>query len=132
FVSNGGACPLDFSPAGAGVAVYDFRQLAQDVTMIGRTRVTVPHTGTGSGLQLNARLYELLPSGEQVLVDRGGVRVTQADATTTFDLNGNAWRFRAGDRLRIELAQDDAPYVKRSTQASSMTLGGVTLRVPIR
>jgi predicted acyl esterase len=132
FVANGGRCPVDSSPAGPGVAVYDFPELAQDVTMIGRTRATVPHTGTGTGVQLNARLYELLPTGEQVLVDRGGARVTQPNATTSFDLNGNAWRFRTGDRLRIELAQDDAPYVKRSTQPSTLTLGGVTLQVPIR
>jgi hypothetical protein len=132
FAANGGRCPVDSSPAGDGVAVYDFPELAQDMTMIGRTRVTVPHTGAGTGLQLNARLYELLASGEQVLVDRGGARVTEPNATTSFDLNGNAWRFPAGDRLRIELAQDDAPYVKRSTQASSLTLGGVTLRMPIR
>jgi dienelactone hydrolase len=132
FIANGGRCPVDSSPAGPGVAVYDFPELAQAVTMIGRPRVTVPHTGVGTGVQLNARLYELMPSGEQVLVDRGGARVTQPNATTSFDLNGNAWRFRAGDRLRIELAQDDAPYVKRSTQASSLTLGGVTLRIPVR
>jgi predicted acyl esterase len=56
----------------------------------------------------------------------------QPNATTTFDLNGNAWRFRAGDKLRIELAQDDAPYIKRSTQPSSLTLAGVTLQLPIR
>jgi dienelactone hydrolase len=132
FAGNGGSCPVDTSPAGPGVAVYDFPALTQDVTMIGRTRVTVRHTGTGSGVQLNARLYELLPSGEQVLVDRGGARVVQLNATTIFDLNGNGWRFRKGDRLRIELAQDDAPYVKRSTQASSLTLRGVTLQMPIR
>jgi hypothetical protein len=131
-VDNGARCPVDSSPAGAGVAVYDFPKLAHDTTMIGRARVTVPHTGAGAGLQLNARLYELLPSGDQVLVDRGGVRVTEPNATTTFDLNGNAWRFRAQDRLRIEIAQDDAPYVKRSTQASSLTLTGATLQVPVR
>jgi hypothetical protein len=51
---------------------------------------------------------------------------------TTFDLNGNAWRFKSGDRLRIELAQDDAPYVKASTQPSALTLPGVTLQLPVR
>jgi X-Pro dipeptidyl-peptidase C-terminal non-catalytic domain/Prolyl oligopeptidase family len=132
FAANGGNCPVDSTPAGAGVAVYDFPTLAQDLTLIGRTRVTVPHTGAGNGIQLNARLYEVLPSGQQVLVDRGGTRETQPNTTTTFDLNGNAWRFRTGDKLRIELAQDDAPYVKRSTQPSSLTLAGVTLQLPIR
>jgi hypothetical protein len=132
FAANGGNCPVDSTPAGPGVAVYDFPGLAQDVTMVGRTRVTVAHTGTGSGIQLNARLYEVLPGGDQVLVDRGGARVVQPAGTSLFDLNGNAWRFHKGSKLRIELAQDDAPYVKRSTQPSSLTLAGVTLRVPVR
>jgi dienelactone hydrolase len=132
FIDNAGNCPVDSVPAGEGVAVYDLPQLQQDVTMIGRTRVTVPHTGTGNGLQLNARLYEVLPGGNQVLVDRGGIRVGEAIGVSTFDLNGNAWRFRSGDRLRIELTQDDAPYVKRSSQPSTLTLAGVTLQIPIR
>jgi predicted acyl esterase len=60
------------------------------------------------------------------------VRVVDPNATNTFDLNGNAWRFGKGDRLRIELAQDDAPYVKRSSQPSTLTLAGATLQVPVR
>src|SRR5439155_7784294 len=39
FISNGGRCPVDTTPAGPGVAVYDFARLAHDVVMIGRTRV---------------------------------------------------------------------------------------------
>jgi predicted acyl esterase len=58
--------------------------------------------------------------------------VVQPDATTSFDLNGNAWRFQKGHGLRIELAQDDSPYVKRSTQPSTLTLTGVTLGLPVR
>jgi hypothetical protein len=131
-VANGARCPVDSSPAGPGVAVYDLPALARRTLTIGRPRVTVVHTGSGNGIQLNARLYELLSNGDQVLVDRGGVRVVQANATTTFDLNGNAWRFQKGDRLRLELAQDDAPYVKRSTQPSTLTLSSVTLQLPVR
>ena len=104
-----------------------------DVTMIGRARVTVPYTASAAnGLQLNARLYEVLADGSAVLVDRGGVRLVQQGGTAVFDLNGNAWRFANGDRLRIELAQDDDPYVARSNQSSAMTLAGVTLELPVR
>jgi hypothetical protein len=132
FVANGARCPVETTPAGPGVAVYDLPALTRDVTMIGRPRVTVPHSGVGAGVQLNARLYEVLADGSEVLVDRGGVRVADPNGTTTFDLNGNAWRFKSGDRLRIELAQDDAPYVKASTRPSALTLSGVTLQLPVR
>ena len=120
--------------AGPGVATYDFEPFATGVTTIGRTRVSVPYTASagGAGLELNARLYEVLANGSAVLVDRGGVRIAQASGTTVFDLNGNAWRFTKGDRLRIELAQDDDPYVARSSQPSTLTLAGVTLELPVR
>ena len=131
-LANGGRCPADESEAGPGVAVYDFPPLASDVVTIGRTRVTVPHSGSGSDIQLNARLYELLPEGRQVLVDRGIRRVDAPEGTTAIDLNGNGWRFGEGNRLRLELAQDDDPYAKAATTPSSLTLHGVTLDLPVR
>jgi acetyl esterase/lipase len=133
-VFNGSNCPVETTPAGPGVATYDLAPLAAAVTAIGRTRVTVPYTSTGAGqgLELNARLYDVLPDGRAVLVDRGGVRIAQPSGTVEFDLNGNGWRVARGDRLRIELAQDDDPYVTRSNQPSTMTLAGVTLQLPVR
>ena len=92
----------------------------------------VPHTGSGSGLQLNARLYDLHPDGTQVLMDRGVKRLAGADGTTTLDLHGAGWKFARGHRIRIELAQDDDPYIKSSVQAGALSLAGVTLSVPIR
>jgi predicted acyl esterase len=114
------------------VATYDFDAFAADVTTIGRPRVTVPYGGTGDGLQLEARLYDVLGDGRAVLADRGGVRLTAASRAATFDLNGGAWRFAKGHRVRLELAQDDDPYVARSSRASSLTLSGATLELPVR
>lgn len=130
--ANGGRCPVETTPPGAGVATYESEALTRPFTMLGRTRVVVPHTGTGSGIQLNARLYDVFPDGKAVMVDRGVRRVASADATTIFDLNGNGWLFQEGHGIRIELAQDDDPHMKQSTQPSSLTLSGVTLRIPVR
>jgi dienelactone hydrolase len=101
-VSNGRHCPVETTPAGPGVATYTSDELADSVTMIGRTRVTVAHTGIGSGVQLGARLYDVFPDGRRVLVDRGVRRVADPNATTVFDLHGNGWRFPAGHRIAIE------------------------------
>jgi predicted acyl esterase len=130
--ANGGRCPVETTPPGAGVATYESDTLTRNFTMIGRTRVVVPHTGTGSGIQLNARLYDVFPDGKAVMVDRGVRRVGSADATTIFDLNGNGWLFQEGHAIRIELAQDDDPHMKQSTQPSSLTLTGLKLRIPVR
>jgi dienelactone hydrolase len=136
--ANSGRCPVESAPggaasAGAGVATYDSGPLAGDATMIGRPRIAVDHTGSGGGLQLNARLYDLNPAtGRQTMVDRGPFRVTQPTGTSTWDLQGNGWRFAKGHRIRIEVAQDDSPYVKASTQPGALTLSRVRLELPVR
>jgi hypothetical protein len=132
FARNAGRCPVDTGEPGPGVAVYDFEPLEAGGVMIGRGRLTVPHTGAGTDLQLTARLYELTSGGSQVLVDRGSTRVAGPNGTTSFDLQGNGWRFGTGARLRLELAQDDDPYVKSSSRPSSLTLAGATLELPVR
>ncbi|MDP8955358.1 MAG: hypothetical protein M3N24_00125 [Actinomycetota bacterium] len=130
--TNGNRCPVETTPAGEGVATYESEPLPRSFTMIGGTRVRVPHTGTGSGVQLNARLYDVFPDGTAVMIDRGVRRVESPNQTTVFDLHGNGWRLLQGHRVRIELAQDDDPYIKHSTQTSTLTLNRVKLRIPIR
>jgi hypothetical protein len=131
-LTNGNRCPRAEGPAGVGVATYEFAPLARDVVMIGRTRLTIPHTGVGGELQLNARLYEVRPDGTATMVDRGGRAVGSPSATTTLDLHGNGWRFGKGSRIRVEIAQDDDLYLRFSSTPSALTLAGVTLDMPIR
>jgi X-Pro dipeptidyl-peptidase C-terminal non-catalytic domain/X-Pro dipeptidyl-peptidase (S15 family) len=130
---NGQRCPFTTQPAGAGIAVYDSQTLAEQATMIGATKVTVDYTAsTSQGVQLNARLYDVFPDGTQVMVDRGPYRVTSATGPATFELHGNGWRFEPGHKIRIELSQDDAPYLKTSEVVSTITVDGVRLRIPVR
>jgi len=137
FVDNGGRCVVESSPggaasAGAGVATYDSEALPSDFTMLGMTRVFAAHTGTGSALQLNARLYDLHPDGTQVLVDRGVKSLADANGVSAMDLHGAGWRFAQGHRIRIELAQDDDTYIKASAQTGSLVIQGVGLSIPVR
>jgi hypothetical protein len=131
-LANGATCPSHSDPAGAGVATYTSDPLEGEVTMIGQTRVTTEVSGAGGGAQLNARLYDVFPNGTQVLVDRGVQTLSQPSGTVQLDLHGNAWRFPEGHRIRVELTQDDDPYVKSSNQPSSLTVDGVQLALPIR
>jgi hypothetical protein len=130
---NGSRCPFTTEPAGPGVAVYDSEPLADRATMIGATKVTVDYTAsTARAVQLNARLYDVFPDGTQVMVDRGPYRVVSATGPATFELHGNAWRFEPGHRLRLELSQDDSPFLKTSEVPSTITVNGVKLRIPVR
>ena len=134
-VVNGGRCPVESSSsqAGPGVAVYDSEPLAQSWTMIGATSVTLDYSATNAqGLQLNARLYDVFPDGTAVMVDRGVRRVASTSGPLTYQLHGNGWRFAAGHKVRIEVAQDDDPFLRASTVPSSATINHVTLRIPVR
>jgi hypothetical protein len=132
-ILNGGRCPLGTTPAGPGVAVYDSAPLAEDATMIGATTLSIDYDATSAaGLQLNARLYDVFPDGTSVMVDRGVRRVTQASGVETYELHGNGWRFPAGHKIRVEVAQDDALYVKASVQPSTTTIHAVHLIIPVR
>ena len=131
-VSNDRTCASHSSPAGPGVATYDSERLDGDATMIGQSRVQADVSGVVPNAQLNARLYDLFPDGTQVLVDRGVHTLGDASGRATFDLHGNGWRFPRGHRIRLELAQDDDPYVKSSNTPSTLTLENVRLDVPIR
>ena len=46
--------------------------------------------------------------GTQRLIARGAYRVSSRDARITFQLWGNAYRFAAGHRVRVELLGQDA------------------------
>jgi uncharacterized repeat protein (TIGR01451 family) len=130
-------CVIETTPAGPGVATYDSAPLADQQTMIGATTVSIdysvlPAAATEGSLQLDARLYDVVPDGSAVMVDRGVRRVTEPSGTVSYQLHGNGWRFEAGHRIRIEIAQDDDPYLKASSISSSATLTGVRLSIPVR
>lgn len=131
-VTNGGRCPTQSTPPGGAVAVYDSEPLASDYTMLGQSKVAVAHTGTGEVTQLNARLYDVLPDGTQVLMDRGVHRLATLNGTTTLPLHGAGWRFPKGHRIRLELTQNDAPFVRASNQPSSLLISSMRIDIPVR
>ena len=131
--TNSGRCPVETSPADPGVATYTSGALSDTVTMVGPTTLTVDHGFVGvGGFQLNTRLYDVFPNGDAVMVDRGVRRVGSANGTVQTELQGNGWRFEAGHRVRVEIAQDDSPYVRFSSLPSVGQLSNVELDIPIR
>jgi dienelactone hydrolase len=133
-VANSKRCPVETTAAGPGVATYDSAPLSSPATMIGATAVSIDYsaTTTQGNFQLDSRLYDVFPDGTAVMVDRGVRRVTEPSGTVTYQLHGNGWRFESGHRVRIEIAQDDDPYLKASSVPSSATLTGVRLAIPTR
>ena len=68
--------------------------------------------------QLDARLWDVLPSGKQRLISRGVYRLAENQTgTITFQLHGNGYEFAAGDTVKLELLGRDAPYYRASNGA---------------
>ena len=139
--ANSRRCAPGSGPPGPGVASYTSEPLDSRRTLIGPTRVDVAFSiapASVVGAQLNARIYDVAPDGSAVLVDRGP-RALSSDETeagqVTFWTHGNGWRFERGHSVRIELAQDDDPFVHRTDSPaglSSMNLSEVHLTLPVR
>jgi hypothetical protein len=132
--TNQNHCPIETTPAGPGVATYESEPLSGRVTMLPPTSLSIDYaaSSTAGSFQLDARLYDLAPDGEATLVDRGVRRVTQASGTVTYQLHGQAYRFQAGHRIRLEIAQDDDPFLKASNVSSGATITHVHLDISTR
>jgi len=135
--TNGGACPVETAQnaqAGPGVASYTSEVLPRNFTMLGGGSIRINFNATGPVTQMDARLYDVLPDGSSLLVDRGPRRLLPSEASggqVAYELFGSGWRFPAGHRVRIELFQDDDPFLHLTETSSSAALSRAVLRIPI-
>jgi cephalosporin-C deacetylase-like acetyl esterase len=100
-------------------------------TMLGLPTVTANIAETGVFGEIAARLWDVLPSGQQRLISRGVYRVAEAqNGPITFQLHGNGYRFAAGDTVKLQLLGRDAPYYRASNGTFSIEASDVTVALP--
>jgi hypothetical protein len=156
-LSQIGPHPLN-CPASAGPAPYTALSppLASASTYIGLGSVTVPYTLVGPTAQIDARVWDVppgpaanqagsaacqaspTPAGCPLLISRGTYRIDvlggydTPKGTLRIPFFGNHYRFPVGDRIRLDLTQQDAPYLRPSNVQSAITFGNPTLTLPTR
>jgi hypothetical protein len=111
--------------------------LANAATVIGIGYVSVPYALAGSTAQLDARVWDVAPSGNTLLMTRGTYRLDvpaydSPAGTLRLPLFGNHWRVPIGHRIRLDLTQVDNPFLRPSNVASSITFLPPTLVLPTR
>lgn len=136
-LSDGARCHQESRPARRGVATFQSRPLGGPRTLIGIGRLALRFRAQGNpaGAQLNARLYDVFPDGRAVLVDRGARLLSRGefrDGRVAYELNGNAWRFSKRHRIRVEVTQDDSPFLQHSSARSRMRIRSARLVLPVR
>ncbi|MEA2214221.1 MAG: type transport system ATP-binding protein [Solirubrobacteraceae bacterium] len=131
-------CSTDQGPAVGGyTGVSD--PLPNETTYVGLGEVDVQYALTpGTQAQLDARVWDVPPTGPAYLITRGTYRF---DTLNGYDspagdvrlpLFGNDWRLAPGHRIRLDLTQVDQPYLRPNDTPSSITFGTPTLVLPTR
>ena len=99
--------------------------------MLGLPTVHATIATTGVFGEIAARLWDVLPGGEQRLVSRGVYRLEEGQSgQIAFQLHGNGYRFAPGDTVKLQLLGRDAPYYRASNGVFSVEATNVTVTLP--
>jgi predicted acyl esterase len=103
------------------------------MTMVGEPALHLSATVVGTDAEVNSRLWDVAPDGSVTLVSRGIYRWTGAPGAVsiTYAMLGNGWTFAAGHGLRLEVTQNDAPYLRIDNYASAIQYSSVRLVLPV-
>jgi hypothetical protein len=117
-----------------GAAVYLSPVVRGAYTLLGLPTVSAHVVVSGRFGQLDSRLWDVDPSGQQTLISRGAYRLLDNEnGDIAFQLQGNAWRFAPGHRAKLELLGRDPGYLRPSNGGSfSVRVTGVTVELPTR
>jgi predicted acyl esterase len=99
--------------------------------MMGLPTISAHVVTTGAYGQIDARLWDVLPSGEERLISRGVYRLTENQTgTISFQLHGNGYEFARGHTVKLELLGRDAPYYRASNTSFAVEVSNLTASLP--
>jgi predicted acyl esterase len=137
-VAGSAGCRVSVAATSPGRYTGVSQPLPALATYIGLGVVRAQYTLVGgTTATLDARLWDVAPSGRALFVDRGTYRidVPAYDSTSgilELPLFGNHWPIAPGHRIRLDLTQVDTPFARASNVASTIQLSPPTLTLPIR
>ncbi len=113
-------------------AVWEF-PVCSPFTMLGEPALAVTAVIEGVDAEINSRLWDVAPGGSRTLVTRGAYRWRGQPGKVDLEyaMFGNGWAFGAGHRLRLEVTQNDAPFLRVNNIASTISYDTVRLTLPV-
>jgi predicted acyl esterase len=125
------ACKAVQSLNPPGTASYSLTTPA-GFTMLGLPTVTATIQALGEYGELDSMLFDVAPSGEEILVSRGAYRLgANQSGSVTFQLHGNGYSFAPGHTAKLVLLGSDAPYLRPSNNLLfSMSVSNLTVTLP--
>jgi len=129
---GGDACREVADATAPGTATVRGPEVQRGYTLLGLPTIHATITTTGPFGQLDARLWDVAPSGQQRLVSRGAYRLEDNQAgEITFQLHGNGYCFAQGHTPKLELVGKDPDYLRPSNSVFSVSVSNVTAELPI-
>jgi len=118
-------------PANGAMTSWSF-PVCSTFTMLGEPELNLDATIAGTDAELNSRLWDVAPGGGVTLVTRGMYRWTGSPgaASVAYAMLGSGWVFQAGHQVRIEVTQNDAPYMRLDNYASAVQYSSINLVLP--
>ncbi len=121
-----------------GTVVYDFGTVpAGGVTLMGAPTVIADiAVENGADSQIAARLLDITPGGQELLISRGVYRPDKS-GPQVIQLHGNAYKIEEGHSIRLQLLPKDAAtfttfsYIRPSNNQMDVTIGDADLRIPV-
>ena len=124
---GGDACAEVPAETAPGTAVVE-GPVSRGFTLLGLPTVAAQIDTTGRFGQLDSRLWDVAPDGQQTLVSRGVYRLEDGqDGQVRFQLHGNGYCFADGHVPKLELLGSDAPYARPSNGAFAVDVSDVRL-----
>jgi hypothetical protein len=118
---------------------------AREATILGYPRLTVRVAVDAAVAYLSAKLCDVFPDGTSALVSRGTTNLAVVDGLTrlrpvepgrpfdvTVQLDACAYRFEAGQRIRLSIAGADWPNTAAPPGPAVVTVLGGRLELPCR
>jgi hypothetical protein len=99
--------------------------------MMGAPTVTATVAAPSVYSQLDMRLWDVLPGGQQRLISRGVYRLLPGQSgVVTTQLHANAYTFGDGDTIKLEVLGQDAPTYQADSAAYTLGVSNVTVSLP--
>jgi fermentation-respiration switch protein FrsA (DUF1100 family) len=132
-IGGEGACAAAPGADQTGTATYRLPAApAPGYTLLGSPTVITSLEAGGPEAEVAARLLDVAPEGTETLVSRGLYRVGEGHEQVVFQLHPQAYRFEPSHVAKLELLPADPPYSRPSNTQTPVTVGPLTLRLPVR
>jgi hypothetical protein len=112
---------------------YDF-DVAEELVLMGGTVVDIGVTSSGPDVPLSVRVWDVAADGsEQGLVTRGTYRMAEGpvEGRARFQLQPQGYRFPAGNRIKVEVVANDAPYHQASNIPAVVQVTDIEVVLPL-